>query len=144
MNDLSTPLTDEEYDLLDRFLLERIDEEADTLDKDEGVLEISELDGLFTALVSGPISTVPSQWLPAVWGNFAPVWGSEKEFQEIFSLMIRHMNSIAHILMEFPEVFEPLFLEREVEGDTYTTVDKWCVIFKRLRLWIVGVVAQAI
>jgi len=46
--------------------------------------------------------------------------------------------------MEFPEVFEPLFLEREVEGDTYTTVDKWCVIFKRLRLWIVGVVAQAI
>lgn len=38
MNDLSTPLTDEECDLLDRFLLERIDEEADTLDKDEGVL----------------------------------------------------------------------------------------------------------
>ncbi|MGB5298099.1 MAG: UPF0149 family protein [Thiogranum sp.] len=124
MNDLSTPLTDEECDLLDRFLLERIDEEADTLDKDEGVLEISELDGLFTALVSGPISTVPSQWLPAVWGNFAPVWGSEKEFQEIFSLMIRHMNSIAHILMEFPEVFEPLFLEREVEGDTYTNGTK--------------------
>lgn len=165
MNDLSTPLTDEECDLLDRFLLERIDEEADTLDKDEGVLDISELDGLFTALVSGPISTVPSQWLPAVWGNFAPVWGSEKEFQKIFSLMIRHMNSIAHILMEFPEVFEPLFLEREVEGDTYTIVDKWCegyrrgvelarkhwneggeemaVIFKRRRLWIVGVVAQA-
>jgi len=106
MNDLSTPLTDEECDLLDRFLLERIDEEADTLDKDEGVLDISELDGLFTALVSGPISTVPSQWLPAVWGDFAPVWESEKEFQEIFSLMIRHMNSIAHILMEFPEVAE--------------------------------------
>jgi len=106
MNDLSTPLTDEECDLLDRFLLERIDEEADTLDKDEGVLDISELDGLFTALVSGPISTVPSQWLPAVWSDFAPVWESEKEFQEIFSLMIRHMNSIAHILMEFPEVAE--------------------------------------
>jgi len=45
---LATPLTDEECDLLDRFRLERIDEEADTLD-------ISELDGLFTALVSGPI-----------------------------------------------------------------------------------------
>ena len=98
MNDLSTPLTDEECDLLDRFLLERIDEEADTLDKDEGVLDISELDGLFTALISGPLSVAPSQWLPAVWGDFAPVWESEKEFQEIFSLMIRHMNSIAHIL----------------------------------------------
>lgn len=54
MNDLSTPLTDEECDLLDRFLLERIDEEADTLDKDEGVLDISELDGLFTAARQQP------------------------------------------------------------------------------------------
>lgn len=44
MNDLSTPLSDEEYDRLDRFLLDRIDEEEDTLDKDEGVLDISELD----------------------------------------------------------------------------------------------------
>ena len=131
MNDLSTPLTDEECDLLDRFLLERIDEEADTLDKDEGVLDISELDGLFTALVSGPLSVAPSQWLPAVWGDFAPVWESEKELQEIISLMIRHMNSIAHILMEYPEEFEPLFLEREVEGETYTIVDEWCEGYRR-------------
>lgn len=54
MNDLFTPLTDEECDRLDRFLLDRIDEEADPLEKDEVVLDVSELDGLFTALVSGP------------------------------------------------------------------------------------------
>ena len=72
MNDLVTPLTDEECDRLDQFLLERIDDEADTLDKDECVLDISELDGLFTALVSGPVSAVPSQWLSVVWGEFEP------------------------------------------------------------------------
>ena len=121
-----TPLTDEECDRLDQFLLDRIDEEADALDKDEGVLDMSELDGLFTALVSGPKSTVPSQWLPVVWGEFEPVWESQEEFQEIFSLMIRHMNSIVHLLMDFPEDFEPLFLEREVEGISYTIVDEWC------------------
>jgi uncharacterized protein len=126
MKDLTTPLTDKECDRLDRFLLDRIDEEADTQDKDEGVLDISELDGMFTALVSGPISTVPSQWLPVVWGDFEPVWDSKEEFEEIFSLMIRHMNSIAHLLMEYSEEFQPMFLEREVEGSAYTIVDEWC------------------
>jgi len=126
MNNLVTPLTDEECDRLNQFLLDRIDEEADALDKDEGVLDMSELDGLFTALVSGPKNTVPSQWLPVVWGEFEPVWESQEEFQEIFSLMIRHMNGIAHLLMEYPEDFEPLFLGREVEGITYTIVDEWC------------------
>ena len=126
MNDLFTPLTDEECDRLNRFLLDRIDEEADTLGKDEGVLDISELDGMFTALVSGPISTVPSKWLPVVWGEFEPVWDSQEELEEIFTLMIRHMNGIAHLLMEYPKEFEPMFLERVVDGHTYTIVDEWC------------------
>ena len=131
MNDLTNPLTDTEYERLDRFLLDRIDEDADTLDRDEGVLDISELDGLFTAVVSGPVSVAPSQWLPLVWGEFEPVWESENDFQEIFSLMVRHMNSIAQILMEAPEQFEPAFLEREVDGKTYTIVDEWCEGYSR-------------
>ena len=126
MQDLITPLSDEEYDRLGEFLLERVDEDADTAGKDEGVLDITELDGLFTAIVSGPVPVMPSQWLPAVWGDFEPVWGDEKAFQEILSLMMRHMNAIAHILMETPEDFEPLYLERKVEGRTYTIVDEWC------------------
>lgn len=131
MNELSTPLSDKEIDFLNEFLLERIDEDADALDKDEGVLDISELDGLFTAVVSGPTSVMPSQWLPAVWGDFAPVWESEEEFKQIFSLMVRHMNDIARFLIEYPEDYEPLFLEREVEGRTYTIVDEWCEGYRR-------------
>lgn len=113
-------------DRLDRFLLDRIDEDADTEGKDEGVLDVSELDGMFTAIVSGPVSILPSQWLPALWGDFAPVWSNEKEFEDIFSMLVRHMNGIVVSLMQEPESFEPLFLEREVEGKTYTIVDEWC------------------
>ncbi|MDP2003658.1 MAG: UPF0149 family protein [Desulfurivibrionaceae bacterium] len=126
MKNLSKPLTEKELDRLDNFLLDRIDEDADTEGKDEGVLGISTLDGLFTAIVSGPVTIVPSRWLPAVWGDFEPVWESEKEFEAIFALMIRHMNSISVMLMESPEDFEPIFMERTVKGKTYTVVDEWC------------------
>jgi len=129
MMDVSTPLNDEELDWLDAFLLDRIDEDAvyeDDLEKNEGVLGISELDGFFTALVSGPEVILPSLWLPAVWGDYAPEWESQKDFETVFSLLIRHMNGIAATLMEQREDFEPLFQERDVEDKTYTIVDEWC------------------
>ncbi len=131
MRDLFTLLTEEEIEHLDRFMLDRIDDDADTHGKDEGVLDISELDGLFAAIVSGPVMIQPSQWLPAVWADFEPVWESEEEFEEILSLMIRHMNGIAATLMEQPEDFEPIFLERKVEGKTYLIVDEWCEGYRR-------------
>ena len=39
---------------------------------------------------------------------------------------MRHMNSIAVMLIEYPDEFEPLFLERQVQGKTYLIVDDWC------------------
>jgi len=126
MLNLSKPLTAKEIDRLDRFLLDRIDDDADTEGKDEGVLGISTLDGLLTAIVSGPVTIVPSRWLPAVWGDFEPLWENGKEFEEIFALMARHMNSISSTLMESPEDFEPIFMERKVKGKIYTIVDEWC------------------
>ena len=126
MKSLFNSLTEEEIDRLDRFLLDRIDEDADTEGKDEGVLDISELDGFFTALVSGPVVILPSRWLPAVWGDFEPTWENTKDFEDVISLMMRHMNSIVATLMEQPEDFEPLFLESEFEGKINTIVDEWC------------------
>lgn len=125
MKDLFTPLTEQEMDRLDAFLLDRIDDE-DAEGKDEGIFDISTLDGFMTAVVSGPKTLVPSQWLPAVWGDYEPTWESDEEFEEIFSLMVRHMNVIAATLIEAPEEFEPLFLEREVKGKIYLVVDEWC------------------
>jgi len=126
MKNLIDLLNDEEIEQLDRFLLDRIDDETYVEGKDEGVLDVSELDGLFTALVSGPVVIPPSRWMPAVLGDFEPVWEDAKEFENIFSLMMRHMNGIAALLMGQPEDFEPMFLVREVKGKTYTIVDEWC------------------
>jgi len=125
------PLSDKELDWLDNFLLERIDEDADTRNKDAGVLDVSELDGLFTAIVSGPEMIQPSQWLPQVWGDFEPEWNKEEGFETVLSLMIRHMNGIAATLMEQPQNFEPMFLERIVDDKTCTIVDEWCEGFMR-------------
>jgi uncharacterized protein len=131
MKNLFDPLNDEEIEQLDQFLLDRIDDAADTEGKDEGMLDISELDGLFTALVSGPVMVPPSRWLPAVWGDFEPEWESTKDFEDVVSLMMRHMNGIAAMLMERPEDFEPMFLEHEMEGKTYTIADEWCEGYMR-------------
>ena len=143
MKNLFDPLNEEEIERLDRFLLDRIDEDADTQGKDEGVLDISELDGLFTALVSGPVMIPPSCWLPAVWGDFEPTWENAKDFEDVLSLMTRHMNGIVATLMEQPEDFAPMFLEREAEGKLYTIVDEWCEGYMRgvalvADLWSVG------
>jgi len=35
---------------------------------DDSILDVSELDGLLTAIVSGPNMIMPSQWLPDIWG----------------------------------------------------------------------------
>jgi uncharacterized protein len=128
---LFEPLGDDELDWLDEFLLDRVDEEAWREGMDEGIVEISGLDGLFTAVVSGPVVIPPSHWLPAVWGDFEPVLADTADLERVLMLMMRHMNSIAHHLIEEPESFEPLFLQRKVEDKTFTIVDEWCEGYRR-------------
>ncbi|MCU7958732.1 MAG: UPF0149 family protein [gamma proteobacterium symbiont of Bathyaustriella thionipta] len=132
MNELlSTPLSDQELDWLDNFLLDRIDEETDTFGLDEGILGISELDGLMTAIISGPVMVPPSQWLPQIWGDFEPDFDNEEDSHQVLSLLIRHFNSISDLLMEQPQDFQPLFLQKEVDGETYTIVYEWCEGYMR-------------
>jgi uncharacterized protein len=126
MATLDPSLTDEELDRLDRFLLERIDEDAVTEGQDEGVLGLSELDGFLTAIVSGPVTVVPSRWLAAVYGDFEPVWEDLEEAQAILSLFVRHMNSIVYFLMEDAQHFEPIFMESVKGNGRVLVVDEWC------------------
>lgn len=143
MQNIDDTLNDEELDFLDRFLLDRIDDDADMEGKDDGVLDISELDGFFTAIVSGPVLIHPSRWLPAVWGDFEPEWERAEDFEGVVSLMVRHMNGIVATLMEQPGDFEPLFMENTLKGKTYTIVDEWCEGYVRgvalaADLWATG------
>jgi uncharacterized protein len=132
MSLLNTPLSDQEIDHLNRFLLERIPVAEAELSEggvDEGVLDISELDGFLTAIISGPRPVMPSEWLPVVWGEFEPEWASAEESESIISLVLRHMNDIVNTLTEAPEEFEPIVLEVEVEeeDETVTSVEEWCL-----------------
>ena len=109
MENIFETLSDDELEWLDHFLVYRIDEDADCEGKDEGVLNVCELDGLLTAVVSGPVTIPPSHWMPQIWGDFPPAWKDERELQQVMSLLMRHMNSIAGLLMEQPGDFEPMF-----------------------------------
>jgi len=120
------PLTSDQLDWLGEVLLNRIDDGTVTEGLDEGILDIPELDGFFTAIVSGPVVLIPSRWLPAMWGDFEPIWNSVDEYQWFMSLLMQHSNSIASMLMEDPEAFEPIFYERKLEDRTVTVVDEWC------------------
>ena len=124
-------MSDEDLDYLDDFLLDRIDENEDTEGKDEGILGLADLDGFLTAIVSGPSLIQPSQWLSAVWGDYEPVWESEKEFEKVLTLMIDIMNSTASTLVDSPQEYQALFYESNVDGNTVMIVDEWCEGYMR-------------
>lgn len=121
------PLEDWEMDELDRFLLERLLGNSDNNEQDDGLLGMSELDGFFTAIISGPETIPPSVWLPAVWGESEPAWESAEGFDKIYQLMIRHYNDVVNALMAPGFEFEPVFNESEVDGQRFLVVNEWCL-----------------
>ncbi|HET8696870.1 MAG TPA: UPF0149 family protein, partial [Gammaproteobacteria bacterium] len=100
-------------------------------DTDEGVLDISELDGFLTAVVSGPVTLPPSRWIPAIWGDFEPKWQTDEEAEAVFTLIVRHMNGIVLQLVDSPDDFEPMFLENTADGGSVLVVDEWCEGYRR-------------
>ena len=131
MNDLIKSLDKTEMEQLDAFLLDRIPDDADTDGMDEGVFGFSMLDGFLTAIVSSPEALPPSLWMDAMWGDFDPVWESEREMKTVLPMLFRHMNAIAGMLLERPEEFEPIFQEQVVNGRRHLIVDAWCEGYRR-------------
>lgn len=83
------PLSDEELDELDRFLV------SDATSDETMMLDT--LDGYLTAIAVGPTTVMPSRWLPRVWGpkdEDAPEFETTEQAKRIFELILRHMNGI--------------------------------------------------
>src|SRR6202045_2570186 len=118
----SRPLIDQEIEELDAFLLSD--------DGLENAMDVSGLDGFLCAVLSGPNVIMPSEWMRWVWdsteGKQSPEFTSEKQAQRILDLLMRHANDIAVTLTQFPQYYEPLFLERDTKGRTVSIVDEWC------------------
>lgn len=121
----SKSLTDAELDLLSDMLL--------ACDNDSAILDVSQLDGFLTAIVSGPDMIHPSQWLPELWGGPAhePEWKNEAQMQRFMSLVMQHMNSIATALMAQPKSYVPLFNASGLSDDLVLIAEEWCFGYMR-------------
>jgi uncharacterized protein len=115
---LRIPLSDEEIDELDQFLL------SDAVSDDAMLLDM--LDGYLTAIVIGPTTIPPSQWLPGVWGESeddAPEFESAEQAQRILELMLRHTNDILWSMQDDPDAFEPFLSAMQYEQDSREYLD---------------------
>jgi uncharacterized protein len=100
---------------------------------DDSIMDVSELDGMLTAVLSGPVVVEPDRWLVAVWGGEKniPRWKNEREMNRFINLSFKHMNDIAERLSDYPDQFEPMFGFNEMEGQEYTVVEEWCFGYMR-------------
>jgi uncharacterized protein len=123
---LFVPLSDEEIEELDTFLM------SDTTSEDTMMLDM--VDGYLTAIVVGPTTILPSQWLPGIWGpseDDAPEYESMEEAQRIVELLIRQTNGIIWSLQHDPEMFDPMFPTMTYGNDSREYIDGegWSVGF---------------
>ncbi|KAB7895206.1 UPF0149 family protein [Rouxiella sp. S1S-2] len=119
------PLTEKELEWLEDVL--------EKYGNDTSVVDVAELDGLLTAILSGPRMIEPSEWLVALWGGpeHIPKWASERELNRFMELSFQHMNDISDRLTEYPDQFEPLFGVHEIDDVEYTVVEEWCYGYMR-------------
>jgi len=83
-------LTDDERDWLAGFLVSR--------QVPDNTMTFEMLDGLFTALLIGPATVMPSEYLPVIWGTDdgdGPLWDSVEQAQYFMNLLTKHWNAIA-------------------------------------------------
>ena len=125
------PPTEAELDWLDAFLLTRVDEDLDVGDKDEGIYDLSTLDGFFTAVVSGPEAISPAIWIQSIWGDFEPEWKDQQQAEKVLTLLARYMNGVAAFLMHDPKNFEPMFMESNIKDSQQISVEDWCEGYMR-------------
>ena len=98
---------------------------------DHSVLNPSELDGYFTALVSGPAPVDIAEWFPAIWGGQNPEWETPEEARQFIDLCVRHLNTLAGQLAHGSHGFLPRFEQTEHQGQTVTLAEEWCFGYLR-------------
>ncbi|AFJ46652.1 UPF0149 family protein [Shimwellia blattae] len=119
------PLDAGELEWLDDMLLE--------YGSDASVLDVSELDGFLTAVLSGPVLIPPQRWIPAMWGGneHLPHWHDPEQQARFSELLFQHMEDIALRLHDARDQFDPMFGLRDVEGQEVTIVEEWCFGYMR-------------
>ena len=87
----------------------------------ENCMQLSDLDGLLTAVAVGPSPIPPEEWLAVVWGGAEPAFrGAREEKQVSAAIMGRYQEIVAELELH-PAVVEPVFYEQE----GYIIVSDW-------------------
>jgi uncharacterized protein len=124
VQDMMAPLSDEELEELDRFLLYGVDnDEAMTLDR---------LDGYLHALAIGPQTIMPSQWLPKVWGEdsaMMPPTDNMDQLNHIMGLVMRHYNSIISGFEQKPPFVATCWGTYEYDIGEFENAEGWAYGF---------------
>lgn len=120
VQDMMAPLSDEEFEELDQFLLFGVDnDEAMTLDT---------LDGYLHAIAIGPQTVMPKQWLPKVWGEdsaMMPPMDSIDQLNHIMGLVMRHYNSIISGFEQSPPLVLPYWDTYEFAIGEFEDAEMW-------------------
>lgn len=118
-------ITDKDFVWLNRILTKYGNKDS--------VLDVSELDGMLTAIITGPTILSPNEWMPAIWGGkeHTPDWQSDAELKRFITLILELGNIIEETLIDYPDQFEPMFNYREDQEKEYLIVEEWCFGFIR-------------
>ncbi len=125
MTDPFAPLSEEEFEELDHFLLFGVDtEEGMTMDM---------VDGFLHAIAVGPTTVHPKQWLPKIWGTkeMMPPMGSVEELNHMLGVVMRHFNTIIAGLGDDPREISPCWSTMAYDGDEreYDDAESWAYGF---------------
>lgn len=115
---MMAPLSEDEMVELDEFLMSDV--------VSDEIMMLDMLDGYLTAIVVGPTTVLPSQWLRGIWGGSAddaPQFETMEQAQRITDLIMRHYNGIIWSLQRDADAFEPLFNTRTFPDEEREYVD---------------------
>jgi uncharacterized protein len=118
---LDRALSDDEQEQLASFLSGLSNPDA---------LDFEGLDGFLCALVVGPETILPSEYLPVIWGgelSDADAFQSEAQFSEVLTGVMRHSNAMIRAFEE-SGVYVPWMYEA---SDTWRLGQRWAQGFMR-------------
>lgn len=93
----------------------------------DAVVDVSELDGLITAVVVAPKVVHPKVWQPAIWQpGERPRWQNKSDRERFYALLASMQQQVAFEIGHEPESYQPIFSYNTVDGKRYRVVDSWC------------------